>query len=168
MTVLASTIPGAVSTLQTHMQNVATANPALNPSVYVGPVVAPKGPAANYLQIGEWETGVIWHSYVGDFFAIPGTSKLKKEDYRLYGTIRTWDADPTKAINRLQDAFTLFSGLLEELTNDIDGSGQLTPSGSWQITDSDNPYSGPFADAGGFGVVISFDVHVWNVQITSS
>jgi hypothetical protein len=159
-----STIAGAVTTLQTHMANVATANPSLNAAVYVGPVQGTEV-ADNYLQVGEWETGAIWHSYVGDWAFLPGASKTKSEDYHLYGTVRTWAGNVDVAAT-LDNAITLLSGVVRELTDDIGGSGQLSPSGSWQVTDVDNPYNGPFVGAAGFGVVVSFDIHVVNVQLS--
>jgi hypothetical protein len=164
MTVLTSTVPGAITTLQTHLQNVAAANPSLEAAVYLG--LPTQTVTSNYLMIGSYPNGEIVDGYESGFAAIPGASKLKSEEYNLLGHIRTW-AGNVQPADRIADAFTLLDGLLEELTNDIGGSGQLTPSGSWQVAAVDNPLATPMSP-NGWGFVLAFTVHVWNVQITSS
>lgn len=164
MSQLISTVPGAVATLQTHFLNVRTANPSLDVGVFLGPPVGQQIPD-NRLVIGAHETYELLTSYTGDFAAIPGASYLKSEDYVIACHLQVW-ADPPDPIGRITDAFTVMSGVLTELTGDIGASGTITPSGSWQVTSMRTPITGPI-DGGGWGIVIEFDVHVFNVQLSS-
>jgi len=164
MASLTSTVPGAVATLQTHLQNVANANPALKVGVFLGPP-AGQNPPNNRFIIGSYGSYELLSSYQGDFAAIPGASYLKSEDYNIPCHLQVW-ADPPDPLGRVTDAFTLMSAVLSELTGDIGASGTITPSGAWQVTSMTTPFSGPFS-VGGWGIVVEFDVHVFNVQLSS-
>lgn len=167
---LTSTLPGAIATLETHLQAVADANRTLDPSggpvgVFVGPPVGQQVPNYRFC-VGAADTFELLKKYDGGFAAIPGASYLKSEDYVLTGHLQCW-AEPVDPIGRITDAFTLMSGLLAALTGDIGASGTITPSGSWQITSMTTPFSGPFQASAGWGIVVEFDIHVWNVQLSS-
>lgn len=167
---LVSTVPGAVGVLEGHFNNVAAANPALNVGVFVGPPVGQNVPN-NHLAICGYPVndGEMVVGWLGKFNAIPGSLYLKGEDYSLACHLQTWsgEVDP---ISRITEAWTLLSGVMTELTLSaaaIGGSGSLTPSGSWEISNVGNPHSGPFATGGGWGMVLTFDIHVWLVQMQS-
>lgn len=160
---LTSTVPGAVSTLRDHFQAVASAS-ALDPGVYLGTPTAEV--ANNYLMIGEYASQQIVHGYSSSFAAIPGAAALKSEDYRLACTIRAWSGDVDE-LGRIDDAYGLFDAVVSALTADLGGSGQLTPSGSWQVTNAAEDDNGPLAFGAGWGYVLGFDVHVFNVQLST-
>src|SRR6185437_8005842 len=164
MASLTSTVPGAIGCLQTHLRNVAAANPALKVGVFLGPPTGQQVPN-NRFCIGSHENFELLTTYNGEFAAIPGASYLKSEEYVIACHLQVW-ADPPDPLDRITDGFTLMSGVLSELTGDIGASGTITPSGSWQVTSMRTPYSGPGPE-GGWGLVIEFDIHVWNVQLSS-
>lgn len=157
-----STVPAAITTLQGHLNFVATANPALNVGVYVGPAIGQVND--NFLAIGDpLSEGAFLTGYQMDFSSLPATALRRSEDYWLECTIRTYagDSDP---ISRLNDAFTLFNGVLLRLANDPGGSGQLTPSGAWGMSTLTMGDFGPVGGQG-WGCVFKFGVHVINVSI---
>lgn len=167
---LTSTVPGAIATLQTHLQAVAAANSTIDPlggpvGVFLGPPVGQEVPNYRFC-IGAYETFELLPDYKGEFSAIPGNSYLKSEDYQLACHLQCW-AEPVDPIARITDAFTLMSGVLSALTGDIGASGTITPSGSWQVVSMRTPFTGPFQGAAGWGIVVEFVIHVWNVQLSS-
>ena len=166
MTTLTSTIPGALSALETHMQNVASAHPLLNISVHVGIPIAEV--ENNYLAIGTYETGELVLDYEQDWAGFPAAAERKSERYKIPCTVRAW-AGNTDPISRITDLFTMLDGILAELQADpqatVNGGYPLTPSGSWQISRVDIPVSGPLNNKG-WGIVASFEVDVINVRLT--
>lgn len=172
MTALTSTVPGALTVLLTHFKTVAAANPTLHVGSYLGEPVGPGEPTNNYLMIGDWQTGELVTGYKQDFRGFPAVSARKNEDYLIPCNLRTWSGEappaaPTAATQRLTEAFTLFDGVLRQLQTDPQGSTKLTSSGTWQVVSMQIPQSGPWANVGGWGVLMTFDVHIFNVTIPS-
>lgn len=160
-TTLTSTVPGAVSVLQTHFQNVANANPAMEIGVYLGlPVAAVKN---NYLMIGNYQDGKVLASYRQDWVGMPAATAVKSETYSLNCSLRAW-AGSSDPLARQADAYTMIDGVLSELQSDPGGSGELTASGSWQVTEMEEAENGPLGESG-WGVVFTFTVEVINVRI---
>lgn len=163
MSPLTSTVPGAMSTLLSHLTAVVTANPTLGASAYLGLPVA--NVTDNYLAIGQWPTGALLHSYKQDFMGMPAKSGRKDEDYVLPCHLRAWAGDSTPTA-RLADAFTMLDGVLTRLQADPQGTTALSSSGTWQVDVVEIPESGPFTNKG-WGVLVTFTVHVFNVRIPS-
>lgn len=157
-----STVPGAVSVLQTHMAAAVASLPALNASVYVGPPVADK--TNNFLMIGDAETGEIVEGYTTDWAALPAVAQWRSEEYGLMCSLQVWSGNVDPA-GRLADAFSLMDALQLQLLNDIGGSGALTPSGSWELTNIQNPITGTLGGTG-WGVTFTFTVQVSNVRLS--
>lgn len=156
---IVSTVPGAVACLQTHLSNVALANPTLNIGVYLGPPVG--NVANNYLM---WESV---ESYVSDYaYLSGGVLSYIKEDYDLSVELRAWagNVDP---IGRLDDAYTMLNGVINELGGDMNGGGALSPPGDWHVQSADITHAGPLGQAAdqGWGVLMSITVMVRNVRI---
>jgi len=169
MASLTSTVPGAIGVLFGHLQTVAAQNMSIDPSggpvgVFLGPPVGEQVPNYRFV-IGAFDNFELLPTYEGDFAAIPGSSYLKAEDYTIACHLQVW-ADPPDPLSRITDAFTLMSGVLSQLTGDIGASGSITPSGSWQVTSMRTPFQGPVNNAG-WGIVVEFDIHVWNVQLST-
>ncbi len=159
---LVSTVPGAVGALVDHFHNVANRNPSLHLGVYVGPPIG--SVANNILTVGDPEgNGSLLVNYQQDFVTLPGTVSRRSEEYGLHCFIRCWagNVDP---VARIADAFTIFNGVVEELADDVLGSGALTPSGSWRVSELVNIAAGPLGGEG-WGCVFSFVVHVINVRL---
>lgn len=166
---ITSTVPAAVNTLGLYMQNVAAANPALNPAVYM--VGLPVGSVRNnFLMVGSMTTGELISPESYKWNAVPGTAKLRGESYALLGTIRVWSGASGKdaALARLGDAFTLLNGLQQQIVNDLGANAYttaaLSPSGSWGDLDVSMDGNGPL-DGKGWGVALGFELHVLNVQL---
>lgn len=173
---LSSTFPGAVAVLVTHFKTVAGQHPTLNAAVYLGPAVGPSQPQSNFIMVGDFQTGALIRGYRQDFRGLPVPGTRKNEDYYIPCTIRTWagtslPASPSAGIDRLADAFSLMDGILNQLQNDPQGTNSLTSSGTWQVTQIDIPQAGPLpmigGGSGGWGVVMTFEVHVFNVTLPS-
>lgn len=163
MTTITSTVPGAIATLLGHFRDVASANRSLDLGVYSGiPVADVKN---NYLAVGQWETGQLISGYHQDWAGLPASAAPKIEDYSILCTIRTW-AGTVDQLGRLNDAFTLLDGVMSALKADPGASGTITPSGTWQVTSVEIPVAGALGGKG-YGVLMSFDVPVINVRITS-
>ncbi len=163
---ITSTVPGAITTLLGYFADVASANPSLDVGVYSGlPIANIKN---NYLSIGEWETGSVLSGYRQDWVGFPASASPKLEDYSINCVARAWDgsSDTTAIAQRFTDAFTLLDGVMGCLQADPGASGSITPSGTWQVVGVDNIASGPLGGKG-FGVLLSFEVQVINVRITS-
>jgi hypothetical protein len=158
-----STVPAAVGVLEGYFTAVALENDNLNAGVYVG---APTGDCANnYLSIGSDETGQLLVDYRQDWASFPASAGRKSESYGIVCSLRAWDGN-SDPIGRLTDAFVLLDGVQEALAADPNGSGALTPSGSWQITSVETPEAGPLGGSG-WGVLITFVVSVINVRLTN-
>ena len=174
---LQSTVPGALGQLYTYMQTVAASigqfnRPAGTIGVYLGLPIERVEP--NYLMVGNDETGELFQGYEQDWVGMPATKPRKGEVYSIPCSVRTWCGSPgvtggSAQVDRMNEAFQLVNGLLEEIMADPNGSsnGQsnLTASGSWQIKTLTNPASGPLGDEGGWGVVLELNVAVINVRI---
>lgn len=169
MTTFVSTVPGAIECLETHFENVATANPSLDVGVYVGPPNSENW-NANYLMIGERQTGRILSGYKQEWRGFPAVAARKLESpYTIPCSLRaaSGSSTATDVIGRLNDAFTMMDGVLSELQNDPQASGALSPSGSWQVTTIDIPATGVIAGFG-WGVLMTFGVQIINVQLPTS
>jgi hypothetical protein len=165
---ITSTLAGAIKVLRTHFNTVAAENSGLNVGVYVGLPVGPGQSANNYLMIGELQTGRMVRGYKQEFRGLPAVAAHKSEDYSIPCTLQVWDGTgpvetPTAPLARLNDAMSLLNGVLTQLQADPQGSTQLT-SGTWQVNQIDMPQTGPFSN-GGWGVLMTFSVHVFNVTI---
>ncbi len=160
---LTSTVPGALSALETDLQAVATANPSLDVGVYLGVPIA--NVTNNYLAISEWETGELIVNYRQEWAGLPANPPRRSEEYGIPVTIRAWagDSDPQ---SRIADLFTLVDGVLGAVQADPQASGALTSSGSWQATELTIPESGPLGGKG-FGVVAQLIIEITNVRLTS-
>lgn len=165
MSTITSTIPGAAQTLAGYMKTVATANPSLNPGVYVAGIPT-ASIRANWMMVGNYPDGIIVAPDTYTWAAIPGAAKLRSESYALQGCIATWAgaADSNAALARISDAFTLLNGIHEQITSDLGGSGSLSPSGSWGDLDVVMEHNGPLGGKG-WGVILGFELHVINVQL---
>lgn len=166
MTTFTSTVPGAITALQGHFQNVATANSSLKLGLYVGPPI--NTVANSFIAIGNPAgEGQIIENYTSDFQGMYQTAALRRtEQYALHCWLRIWSAQIDQ-VGRIADAFTVISGITSELAGDIHGSGQLSPSGEWELTEFENTVAGPLNDSG-WGVVFEFAVQVKNVILTAS
>ena len=162
-TTVTSTVPGAVAVLQRHFEAVAKTEPKLAPAVYIGLPV--ERVADSYLLIGDEETGSLLASYSMKFTSAVAANR-HSEEYGILCALRVWAGD-TNQLARLTDAFRLLAGVTTALQNDPGGSGQLTPSGTWQVSEVTVPVNAPFGDPVGFGVVLAFIVQVINVRLTS-
>lgn len=162
---IASTVPGAAATLAGYMQTVAAANPVLNPGVYIAGLPT-ASVANNYMMVGSWDGGIVVAPDTYKWAAIPGAAMLRSEEYALNGAIRVWagDGGPTAALDRITDAFTLLNGIHEQIAQDLGGSGNLSPSGSWGDLDVTMEANGPIGGKG-WGIVLGFELHVINVQL---
>lgn len=172
MSGLTSTVPGALAMLVTKFKAVASANPTLNIEVLLGEAMGPGEPSPNYLMVGNWETGELIANYKQDFRGMPAVSAWKNEDYVIPCNLRAWagtapPASPTAPQARLTSAFGILDGVLRQLQADPSGSGALSSSGTWQVTSIEMPMTGPWPAVGGWGVLMVFDVHVFNVTLTN-
>ena len=165
MATFTSTIPGAVSTLQGYMNTVAAATTVSDVGVYVGYSVRREGMAHNYLMVGNYDGGIPVLAVESNWNAIPGQSLLRSESYALEGHVRTW-AGGQDYQSRLNDAFALLNALQDQIFADLGGSGTLTPPGSWGGFNWRVEEFGPLGDPKGWGVVIGFELHVINAQLS--
>ena len=158
-----STVPGAIQTLQGYMQTVAAANPSLNVGVYLGPPIG--SIKDNFMAVGSYQdwAPVAPESY--SWAALPGQAKRRTESYSLQATIRSYSGGVSEPLARLDEAFTLLNGLHQQILNDINGSGTLSPSGGWGALHVTMEAFGPL-DGKGFGVVLALDLAVVSAEIT--
>lgn len=160
---MTSTVPSAVTVLQGYMTTVASANPALDPGVYLG---APVGNVANnFMMVGHLDDGAVHTPITYDWSAIPGAAHRVAEEYALHGTIRAWAGDIDPA-GRLADAYAMRDGLHAQIVSDIGGSGNLTSSGSWGAFHVEMVANGPLASIDGWGVVLAFELYVINAELS--
>jgi hypothetical protein len=161
---LTSTVPGAITQLFAYMQQVAADNPSLEIGTYLG---TPIGTAltANYLILGEDETGQLLTGYRQEWAGLPAAANRSSEEYGVPCCLRAYAGNSDPAA-RLVDSFTMFDGLMGYLQDDPGASGALTPSGSWKVSNLDMPSSGPFGGKG-WGVLMTFTVSIINVRLTS-
>lgn len=162
MATLTSTVPGAIQQLLTYIEGVATANPSLEISTSIGLPIARV--ANNYIMVGNYETGELIDNYHQDWAGLPAGAVRKNEEYDILCSLRAWsgESDP---VSRLNDAYTMFDGVMGFVMTNPGANGTITASGSWQVTDVKMPESGPF-DAKGWGVIMTFAVSVRNVRLT--
>lgn len=147
------------------MNTVAAANPTLNVGVFLGEPIAGRV-TDNFLAIGSFQEWIPVGPDTYSWAAVPGNALLRYESYALQGCIRSLSGN-TDPVGRVSDAFTLLNGLHEQIIQDIHGSNQLTPSGSWGDFDVTMEAFGPL-DGIGYGVVLGFQLHVINAQISST
>lgn len=166
MTQIVSTVPGALKTLRGYLQTVADANTGLNAAVYFGPPTGGGNPTPNYLMVGNYENGELISGYEQDFRTLSIASATKNEDYIIPCAIRTWSGDngATSQFDRINDAFALLDGVMQLFQTHPTGTGALSSSGTWQVSEITMPESGP-SNNGGWGVMLAFEVHVFNVTI---
>lgn len=165
MTGIVSTIPGAISAFSGYMTNVAAALPALNLGTY--PWGLPTAAVHNnFIALGSFENGSVHTPVENDWAALPGSFKLRSEQYSLLGTIRTagGNGGQKAAQDRMNDAAEIINALHEQIVTDIAGSGNLSPSGSWGKLHTIHEMSGPQGTSG-WVVVYSFELEVLNVQL---
>lgn len=156
-----STVFGAIATLKAHFGVVASENPTLDVGVYVGPPIA--NVQANYLAVGLWPNWDVLLGYKQEFRDLATTRK--NEDYTIPCHLRTWAGDSTGTA-RFTEAFTLLDGVLGRLAADPKAGGAISSSGTWQVDSAEIPVMGPLEESG-FGVIVTFNVHVFNVTVPS-
>ena len=160
---LVSTVPGAITTLQGYLTTVAAATTVTDVQVYLGKQATETQLAFNLMMVGDWHEGVPVAPASFDWAAIPGQSKLIKEEYALQACIACW-AGGFDPLSRLNDAYSLLNGVHQQIRNDLGGSNNLSPSGSWgalHVTISEFGRIGT-----GWGVVLGLELHVINAQIS--
>lgn len=172
---LVSTVPGALNQLYTYMQTVVDSIgsfPSGDIGVYLGVPIEVVEP--NFIGVGNDETGELFTNYEQNWVGMPATKPRKGETYSIPCTIRSWSRSSpvqgsTAKVDRMNEAFLLVNGLMQEIMADpngnSNGTSNLTASGSWQIKSLTNPASGPLGDRGGWGVVLALTVAVINVRI---
>ena len=158
-----STVPGAVAVLLQHFEAIAQANPALDVGVSLGKPT--ERVSDNYLIVGDVDTGQLLSAYSLKFMSSVSANR-HEEEYGINCSLRVWKGDIDQ-LARLTEAFRLFKGVTSALQNDPKGNGQLTPSGTWQVSEMGIPVNGAFGDPAGWGVVMEFIVHVFNVRLTT-
>lgn len=166
---LTSTIPAAITTLQGYMNAVAAAaavNPA--PAVYLFETATPSGAAYNFMMVGDYHTGVpvAPESYTWRQLG----STRRTETYALQGCIACWAGggsgdNGVSALARVNDAYSLLNSLHQQILGDKGGSGHLSGSGAWGELVVHIEEFGPMG--AGWGVVLGFDLHVINAQLTN-
>lgn len=161
---LTTTVPGAIAQLFTYMEQVAADNPDLEIGTYLGTPIG-TGLTANYLILGQDETGQLLQGYHQEWAGFPAAANRSEEEYGIPCCLRAMAGD-INPVGRLTDAFTMLDSLMGYLQSDPHASGALTPSGSWKLTSLEMPESGPFGGRG-WGVLMSFTVSIINVRLTS-
>lgn len=165
---ITSTVPGAIATLQSYMNTVATNNPSLEIGVFLGQPLA-AAVTDNYLIVGsfgEW-IPIDMDSY--KWAAIPGQAFRRTEEYKLQGCLRALDGG-NSILNNLNNAFTMLNGLHEQIVTDlrataVNSQGALTTSGSWGEFSAHIEVFGPLGPANTPGVVMGFELEVLNAEI---
>lgn len=149
-----------------YVQTVVAANtPFAKSGIIEGYFGLPIGHVSNnYLMVGNDETGELFTNYKQDWVGIPVTKQRKGEEYIIVLTVRTWDGNTNGQTDRLNEAWVLANGIIDQVMADPGGSGNLTASGSWQVVSVDNPASGPLGGKG-WGTVLTIGVEVRNVRI---
>jgi len=163
---LTSTVPGALLQMYKYVQAVVAANsPFAKSGVIEGYFGKPTTHVSNnFLMVGSDETGELWTGYKQDWVGMPATVKRKGEEYTILLTARTWAGNTNGQADRLNEVWALADGLIDQVMSDPGGSGNLTASGSWQVTGVENPASGPLGRKG-WGTVLAITVQVINVRI---
>lgn len=166
MTTFVSTVPGAITSLRTHFKNVADANNDLDLGLYLGPPT--NTVKNNFISIGDpLGEGQIITNYSQAFQGMQQTEYLRRtEAYGIHCCLRVWQADIDQ-VTRFGEALRLISSITSELSSDIHGSDQLSPSGQWELTTFENTIAGPL-NGGGWGCIFEFAVLVSNVILTAS
>lgn len=145
------------------MTAVATANPSLNIGVYIGePITSVRN---NFMAIGDYQNWALVAPDTYQWAAIPGQAKLRTESYSLQATIRSYAGNADDPMGRLNDAFTMLNGLHQQILNDIQGGGNLSPSGAWGELHVSMEAFGPLAGAG-LGCVLGLELAVVSAQLT--
>lgn len=150
----------------THFQNVSAANADLNLGLYVGPPI--NKVQSNFISIGNPEgEGDIITNYVSAFQGMYQASALRRtEEYGIHCWMRMW-ANDVNQMARFGEAMAVISAITSEFAGDIHGSGQLSPSGEWQLTTFENTVAGILGGSG-WGVIFEFAIQVKNVILTAS
>lgn len=158
-----STVPAALTALYGYMQTIAATLPApvddLN--VFFGYSTPLSGMGLNFMMVGNYEEGVLWQPIEEPWEALPVQGKMRREKYAINGCIHT-AAGGEDWQSRLNDAFTLYNLLHNQILADPGIGGTVTGSGSWGQLSARNLGAGPFEGTGGWGVVIDFELQVLN------
>lgn len=164
MASVTSTVPGAITALLGYMNTVASNNPALNIGVYLGEPISNVND--NFMAVGSF---VDWSPVAPETYkwaAIPGSAKLRSEEYSLQGVVRSLSGNSTDQdkLDRLNDVFTILNALHEEILNDYFASGALSGPGAWGELRVTMEAFGPLGGVG-FGAVLGFELEVVNAQL---